>query len=158
MTIATFSEWLSNTAPSQFIQVTNWIIPAVQTVHILCIALLLSAAVVVDLRIFGAGLRSETLAQVADRFVPKIWACLPVLLVTGLILIIAEPGRTLGNPAFYLKMISLVVVMGVTQWLHNYARSARALSVVPALLAIVSVLLWATIIVSGRLIAYIESI
>jgi hypothetical protein len=158
MTIATFSEWLSNTAPSQFIQVTNWIIPAVQTVHILCIALLLSAAVVVDLRIFGAGLRSETLTQVADRFVPKIWACLPVLLVTGLILIIAEPGRTLGNPAFYLKMISLVVVIGVTQWLHNYARSARALSVVPALLAIVSVLLWATIIVSGRLIAYIESI
>ena len=158
MTIATFSEWLSNTAPSQFIQVTNWIIPAVQTVHILCIALLLSAAVVVDLRIFGAGLRSETLAQVADRFVPKIWDCLPVLLVTGLILIIAEPGRTLGNPAFYLKMISLVVVIGVTQWLHNYARSARALSVVPALLAIVSVLLWATIIVSGRLIAYIESI
>ena len=123
MTIATFSDWLSNTAPSQFIQVTNWIIPTMQTIHILCIALLLSAAVLVDLRIFGAGLRSETLTQVADRFVPKIWACLPVLLVTGLILIVAEPGRAL-----------------------------------PALLAIVSVLLWATIIVSGRLIAYIESI
>jgi hypothetical protein len=158
MTIAAFSDWLSSTAPSQFIQVTSWIIPAVQTVHILCIALLLSAAVVVDLRIFGAGLRSETLTQVADRFVPKIWACLPVLLVTGLILIVAEPGRTLGNPAFYLKMISLVVVIVVTQWLHNYARSARPLGVVPASLAIVSILLWATIIVSGRFIAYIESI
>jgi len=130
----------------------------VQTVHILCIALLLSAAVIVDLRIFGAGLRSETLAQVADRYIPKVWACLPVLLVTGLILIVAEPGRTLTNPAFYLKMISLVIAIGVTQWLHSYARSARPLSAVPALLAIVSVLLWATIIVSGRLIAYVESI
>jgi hypothetical protein len=158
MTIATFSEWLSNTALSQFIQVTSWIIPAVQTVHILCIALLLGAAVLVDLRIFGAGLRSETLTQVADRYIPKVWACLPVLLVTGLILIIAEPGRTLTNPAFYLKMISLLLVIGVTQWLHSYARSARPLSVVPASLAIVSVLLWATIIVSGRFIAYIESI
>ena len=158
MTIATFSDWLSNTAPSQFIQVTNWIIPTMQTIHILCIALLLSAAVLVDLRSFGAGLRSETLTQVADRFVPKIWGCLPVLLVTGLILIVAEPGRTLGNPAFYVKMISLLLVIGVTLWLHRYARSARPLSALPALLAIVSVLLWATIIVSGRLIAYIESI
>ena len=67
MTIATFSDWLSNTAPSQFIQVTNWIIPTMQTIHILCIALLLSAAVLVDLRIFGAGLRSETLTQGATR-------------------------------------------------------------------------------------------
>ena len=55
-------------------------------------------------------------------------------------------------------MVSLLLVIGVTLWLHRYARSARPLSALPALLAIVSVLLWATIIVSGRLIAYIESI
>ena len=158
MTIAAFSEWLSNTALSQFIQVTNWIIPTMQTIHILCIAILLSAAVLVDLRVFNQGLRSETLTQVADRFVPKIWTCLPVLLVTGLILIIAEPGRTLGNPAFYLKMGSLLLAIGVTAWLHSQARSGRAAGVLPSLLAIVSVLLWATIIVSGRLIAYVESI
>ena len=157
MTVIEFSDWLSATPASQFIQVTTWIIPAVQTVHILALALLFASALMVDLRVLGTGLRSESLQSVADRFIPTIWPCLLVLLVTGSLLIVAEPGRTLGNPAFYLKMTCLAAAIIVTLWLRAFARGSRPIGVMASLLAVVSLLLWSTIIIAGRYIAYIES-
>ena len=158
MLVAQFSDWLSNTALSQYFQVTLWVIPAMQTVHILCLALVLAGAVMVDLRIMGRGLRSESLAAVAERFLPSIKPLVITLLLTGTILIIAEPGRTLGNPAFYLKMVCLVLVLIITARLRRHAASATDNSPAPVLLAVLSILLWTTIIVAGRLIAYIEPI
>ena len=157
MTVMEFSDWLSATSASQFIQVTTWVIPSLQTVHILTLALLFASALMVDLRVLGTGLRSESLRAVADRFIPTIWPCLVVLLITGSLLIVAEPARTLGNPAFYLKMICLAAAIIVTLWLRAFARGSRPVGGLASVLAVVSLLLWATIIVAGRYIAYIES-
>jgi Family of unknown function (DUF6644) len=44
-----FAQWLSDTAPSRFIQDILWIIPAVQTVHILAIAVVLSSVAMIEL-------------------------------------------------------------------------------------------------------------
>ena len=154
MTVAEFSDWLSSTAASQFIQVTGGLIPGLQTIHIVSIAVLFSAALMVDLRVLGTGLKSESLQAVANRFIPSIWVCIVILLVTGVLLIVAEPGRTLSNPSFYLKMSCLVVAIIVTLWLRAFARGSRPVTGLPVLAAIVSLLLWMTIIVSGRYIAY----
>lgn len=158
MFITEFSDWLAGTALSQYFQITLWVIPAMQTIHILCLAMVLAAAVMVDLRILGRGLRSESLAAVAERFLPSIKPLVITLLLTGIILIIAEPGRTLGNPAFYLKMVCLVLVLIITARLRSYAASATDTSRAPVVLALLSMVLWTTIIVAGRLIAYIEPI
>jgi hypothetical protein len=154
MTIAEFSEWLSATSISQFIQVTNGLISSLQTVHIIAIAVLFASALMVDLRILGSGLKSESLRAVADRFIPSIWVCLVVLLLTGALLITAEPGRTLSNPSFYLKMISLLLAIIVTLWLRSFARGSKPVTALPVIAALVSLLLWMTIIVTGRYIAY----
>jgi tryptophan-rich sensory protein len=155
MSIAGFSEALSATAVSQFIQTTEGLIPSLQTIHIICIAVLWASALMVDLRVLGKGLRSEPLQAVADRFIPSIWICIVILLATGALLIVAEPGRTLSNPAFYLKMSSLIIAIFVTLWLRNFARGSKPVTGLPVAAAIVSMLLWVTIIVSGRLIAYV---
>lgn len=157
MTVFEFSDWLSATAPSQAIQVHSWAIPSIQTTHIISLAVLFSSALMVDLRVLGSGLRSEPLQAVAQRFLPALWGALLVLLVTGTLLIIAEPGRTLGNPAFYFKMTCLVLAIIVTLWLQRFSRSSRPVTGLPVALACVSLALWAAIIVSGRLIAYIEA-
>jgi hypothetical protein len=154
MTIAEFSESLSATAVSQFIQTTDGLIPSLQTVHIICIAVLWGSALMVDLRVLGTGLKSESLRAVADRFIPPIWVCIPILLVTGVLLIVAEPGRTLTNPSFYLKMVSLILAIFVTLYLRGFARGAKPVTGLPVALAILSMLLWMTIIVAGRYIAY----
>jgi len=153
-----FADWLSNTSFSQSIQITSWAIPGIQTVHIICLATLFATALMFSLRIAGRGLATEPLATQAPRFAKAIWMLIVVLLLSGLLLIIAEPGRTITNPAFYAKMIMLVLALAITLWLTGVARrqleSPTALHVAAATIAM---LLWIAIIFCGRFIAYVES-
>lgn len=153
-----FSDWLASTPFSIAIQSKTWAIPAIQTVHILGLALVITAALVLALRYAGAGLTAEALPQVARRFSRLIWWLLLVVAVSGTLLIVAEPGRTITNPVFYTKMILLAVAILITLWL---AASARRVDEHPGPLhkagAAVSMLLWVAIIFCGRFIAYIES-
>jgi len=158
-----FCTWLAATSLSQAIQTAEWIIPAVQTVHILCVASVMSSVLMIDLRLLGIGARGQTLGSVASRFLPFIWWPLPLLLVTGATLIVAEPARSLENSVFVLKMALLLGAVAVTLvfslplgrdasfWELTAARRWAA-----RVLASVSLPLWAAIIFAGRWIAYTQ--
>jgi uncharacterized membrane protein len=109
-----FGEWLSATPLSMQIQAIDWIIPTVQTVRILSIALVTSSAAMVDLHVLGILARSQPLAAIIQRFLPWIWRTLLVSLLSGATLVIGKPGRSLGNPAFILKMCMLAAVLILT--------------------------------------------
>jgi hypothetical protein len=152
--------WIDQTPLSQWMQVTNWVVPTVQTVHILAIAVVASSALMIDLRLIGVFWADRPLKVVSSRFLPLVWWPLLILLATGAIMIISEPARSLKNPAFQLKMallIAALVVTGVFQLLQR--RNAafgehggpRAAAVT---VAVVSMLLWSAIIFAGRWIAY----
>src|SRR4051812_47488627 len=96
--VAQFCDWLEATPFSQTLQTTAWIVPAVQTVHILAIAILMSSIMILGLRLLGVVARDQPSAAMANRFIPVVWRCVPVLLASGAILIVAEPGRSLQNP------------------------------------------------------------
>ena len=158
MDLHQFSDWLANTSFSQSIQVTSWAIPGIQTVHILALATLFATALMFTLRIAGKGLASEPLQNQAPRFARAIWVLLLVLLLTGTLLIIAEPGRTITNPAFYAKMIMLALAIAITLWLTAVARRQfGGPGGVHVAAATLSMLLWVAIIFCGRFIAYVES-
>jgi hypothetical protein len=153
-----FIDWLTATALSQLIQTTSWAIPGIQVVHIVALATLFALALNLALRISGRGLAAESLASLAGRFVPAIWICLVVLLVTGALLIIAEPFRTITNPVFYLKMVLLLVAVVLTLWLAALARRPPARpTALHFTVATLSMLVWAGIIFAGRYIAYVET-
>ena len=149
-----FTSWLYNTAFSQAIKAAMWAIPAIQTVHIIALAILFASALIIALRVMGGGLAAEPLASVAARFLPPIGICLLLLLASGALLIIAEPDRTLPNPVFYIKMGLLLLALGVTLFLRAAARSNDAPRALHSAAAVVSLLLWAAIMVAGRYIAY----
>jgi hypothetical protein len=154
-----FADWLSNTTFSQKIQVTSWAIPGIQTVHIICLAALFATALMFSLRIAGRGLSTEPLQTQAPRFARAIWKLIIVLLITGLLLITAEPGRTITNPAFYAKMIMLVLALAITLWLTGVARRPlESPTAVHVAAATIAMLLWVAIIFCGRFIAYVESL
>jgi len=158
-----FCTWLAATPLSQSIQSVEWVIPAVQTVHILAVAAVMSSALMLDLRLLGLGSRDQTVLSVAARFLPFIWWPLPLLLASGVTLIIAEPARALENPVFYLKMGLLLAAVGITLACQiPLARNAEfwGLSAgrrwAARVVASVSLPLWAAIIFAGRWIAYIQ--
>jgi hypothetical protein len=160
-TINALCVWIDQTQLSQWMQVTNWVVPTVQTVHILAIAVVASSALMIDLRLIGVFWADRPMRDVSARFLPLVWWPLLILLITGLIMVISEPARSLKNPAFQLKMALLIgalIITGIFQFLQrrnsrfgdlHKAPRAAALTV-----AIVSMLLWSAIIFAGRWIAY----
>src|SRR3954447_3013375 len=103
--------WLEHTALSQTIQSVDWIVPAIQTIHILAITVVAASALMIDLRLIGIFSADRPLQEVSARFLPLVWWPLLVLLATGAIMIIGEPARSLKNPAFQLKIVLLVTAV-----------------------------------------------
>jgi hypothetical protein len=156
------SKWLAATSLSHTIQTAGWIIPALQTIHILCVAVLFSAAVLVDLRIWRLFLRDLPVRDVGRRFLPLIWPVMLILLLTGSLLIIGEPRRSLLNPTFYIKMALLAFALALTgllQWSlasPGFWDKDNVRRVVARLAATASLLAWCGIIFAGRFIAYTQ--
>jgi hypothetical protein len=160
----TFTEWLANTPFSQLIQNVSWIIPAVQSVHIVCIAIVMGSVALIDLRLLGVTARSQSISNLTSRLLPWVWVALVILLCSGAILAIGEPVRSLENPAFQAKMLMLLCVGSLTFFFQRMVRSDTAFwELSPArratakLTAIVSLLLWVGIVFAGRWIAYMDT-
>ena len=110
-----FCEWLASTPLSNTIQNVAWIIPLTQDgAHHLHRPAARPQPPCLDLRLFGIAGRSDSVAGTAKRLLPWIWGTLPILLLTGAILTVAEPSRELENSTFVKKMILIVVAMVVT--------------------------------------------
>jgi hypothetical protein len=149
-----FCHWLQATQLSQLISSHFWIIPALQTVHILAIAAVVSSAFMIDLRLIGLVRGEQSTDAFAARFLPFIWWSLPILAVTGALLISAEPARSLENPSFGIKMALLLAAITVTLL---YQRLGARLGWLPRFgMGLASLLLWTGIVLAGRWIAYTQ--
>src|SRR6266403_4245738 len=170
--LSEFCKWLAATPLSHTIQSAGWIIPTLQTIHILSVAVVFSSAILVDLRIWRLLERDVPLPEIARRFLPTIWPVLLILLLTGSLLIVGEPRRSLLNSTFYLKMALLAVAIMLTAALQasiasspafwERDRSRRTAGKVPArilakILATASILVWCGILFAGRWIAYTQA-
>ena len=157
-----FALWLATTSPSVFIQEHNaWTIPAIQSVHIVGIALVMGSVLMIDLRILGWTWADQTLQQTTRRFGPWLTGSLWLLLATGILMVIGEPVRELVTFSFWLKMALVAVgalvaiVFQRTLRRHEQQWEERLVhrSSIKAL-AVGTFLIWMCIIVLGRLIAY----
>jgi len=159
-----FSKWLAATSLSHTIQTISWIIPTLQTIHILCVAVVFSAAVLVDFRMFRLFEREVPLCAITRRFLPAIWPVLLVLLLTGSLLIIGEPRRSLINPTFYIKMALLLAAVLLTATLQRSIATSpgfwekdRGRRLAGKALATLSIAIWCGVLFAGRWIAYTQA-
>jgi hypothetical protein len=155
-----FCVWLSGTSLSQQIQDAFWVIPTVQTVHIISIAIVMTSMAMLDLRLVGIAGRRQSLFDMAGRFLPWVWTALVVLLCSGTILIIGEPGRDLLNTVFWIKMSLLATGLVLTWTFQHMLRRSKTFwdrnRPAAVLLGSASLVIWVGIIGAGRWIAYVE--
>jgi hypothetical protein len=155
-----FCAWLEGTSVSETIQGEAWIVPAVQTIHILAIAILMASALMIALHALGLTGVEQSTHRVSARFLPCIWWALLTLFASGLVMIIGEPARSLANWVFQLKMSLLVVAIIVTCLYQSRVKrepgreDSAIWSGTAKALATLSLLLWIGIVVAGRWIAY----
>ncbi|MES2258056.1 MAG: hypothetical protein V4724_06035 [Pseudomonadota bacterium] len=161
-----FCDWLAEGALSHALQATSWAVPLIQTIHILGIAVVLSSMAMLGLRMTGLAYRSQAIAEVGARLLPWMWRALPVMVVTGALLIIAEPKRSLPNAAFQFKMLMLLAMVAVSLIIGRAIAIATAAAgrqgdavlrdtAQAKLIGLTVLIAWTGIVVAGRWIAYI---
>ncbi len=155
-----FLDWVGRTPLSLYMGETAWTIPTIQAIHIMAVAVVFFSALWLDMRILGVVGKGQSFAAMARRFAPWIgWGVL-VLLLTGLLLMTAEPTRAVLNLYFQLKMAALLIVGTLTWAMAAGAKADSPLWGAPEtrgtakLIAVVSLVLWALIVTAGRWIAY----
>ena len=153
-----FAEWLSTTFLSVFIQNHNsWAIPTIQSIHIVGIAIVLGSVFMIDLRLLGWAGMDQTLRQTTNRFGPWLMGALWLMLATGILMVIGEPVRELMTFSFWLKMFLVAVGTVIAAVFQKRVRKHEGDPVTSGALkslAVLTFLIWACIIVLGRLIAY----
>lgn len=156
-----FALWLQKTPLSSAIAKNFYVIPILQVIHIICVASLFSAALMIDLRIFMLAGRSRTMSQTVRRYLPWVWWPLLILLVTGVLMAIGEPPRDLTNPAFWTKMVLVVVATLVSLWFQSSVsrniaewETTHDSRVAIRIGAVASIIMWLAIMALGRWIAY----
>jgi len=156
-----FTEWLAQTALSLAIQTHEWVIPTVQSIHIVAIGIVLASVFMIDLRVLGLAGRDQSLMETTGRFGPWLTGALCVLLATGVLMVVGEPARELLAFSFWLKMF--LVALGTliaalfqmalrrnqSHWEESLVKQRTTKS-----LAILTLLIWVAIVILGRLIAY----
>lgn len=155
-----WADWLAATAVSHWLQDRLWIVPTSQSIHILMISVVFAAAVLLNLRLLGLSATGRPVSALVGAVVPWMYAALTVLLLTGIVQTVTEPVRQFVAPAFWWKMLMIVIVVALTRALQLAVRADPARwdgagrPRAARLLALVSLALWIGIIYCGRFIAY----
>ena len=134
-----------------------WVIPAVQTLHLLALAALLGSAIMLDMKLAGMVAREDTGGALVRRYLPTLWAALAVLLASGSTLLWAEPERVLTKQIFWIKMALVLGAFLLTFLLRQRLlrrREAEVSSVSDAAFGWIALVIWVGAVFCGRWIAY----
>ena len=152
-----FFEWCERLWLGQFIIGSNWLFPVIESVHLLGLAVLGGAILVVDMRLLGLGLKNHPVAELARDARPWLRGALVVMIATGVPLFLSEPIKCYYSQAFWNKMTALGIGLIFTFTIRarvteteSVRNTARRQAVVGAL----SLALWFTVAASGRWIGF----
>ena len=159
MSIPALLEWIESTDLSTAIREGALPYPIIGGIHLLGIALFGGMVLMTDLRLLGWAMRRRPVSDIVQQFRAWKWAGFVIVAASGLLLAWAEPLKLYRSPAFWVKMalLALVGVHALVFRVRVYGDTAPldvAETVEGKLAASISLLLWAGLVVSGRLIAY----
>ena len=157
MSLLPFFEWCEATAIGDAIRSSLWLFPVIESVHLLALALMGGAVLIVDLRLLGLGLGRQPVARIARDAQPWLIASLAVMLVTGILMFLSESIKCYYSPPFWYKMTFLPLAATFALTVRRKVAAADESRVGPLwgkLVGLVSLGLWFGVGFSGRWIAF----
>lgn len=152
-------ERLQNTVIALWVAGSDWGYPIVLTLHSIGMALVVGIVFMVSIRVMGYP-RGLPLAEL-DRFIPILWLGVAGNLVSGALLFAANATGFVTNPAFQIKIL-LIILGTFAAWLvdraitRQRADSAGSMPSTAKVYAATSIVIWTSVIVAGRVIAYVD--
>jgi hypothetical protein len=142
---------------SRAINESAWIFATVQAFHLVALAFLAGALLIVDLRLLGKGFTQQPVSRVArDARKWLLWSIV-AMVVTGVPQFISLATKEYDSVYFRTKMFLLLVALIYTFTIRQrviQAPDGRYGPGVAKLVAIISIVLWANIAIQGRLIGF----
>jgi uncharacterized membrane protein SirB2 len=157
MSVLSFFTWCENTSIGEAIRASLWLFPAIESFHLLALAVIGGAVLVVNLRLLGFGFQRQPVAQLWRDTRPWMLGSLSVMLVSGMLLFTSEAVKLYYHEAFWVKMTSLLLSILFTFTVHRKVALADEGRVRPfwsKTAALISILLWTGVGVGGRWIGF----
>jgi uncharacterized membrane protein len=161
MDLAGVALWLSETQGSIALHESLYMYTLIESIHVIGITLFVGSIAMVDLRLLGRAFSSTPVSEMTRRILPWTVAGFVIMAATGLLLFYAIPVRTYHSVWFRLKVVLFLIAAANIWFFHRRVqrdveywdrkqvppRSAR-------LAATISLVVWASVVVAGRMIAY----
>jgi hypothetical protein len=157
MSFLPFFQWCEASRLGTAIRSSSFAFPIIESIHLLALALIAGAVLMVDLRLLGFGLRHQPLPKLARDAQPWLVASLLVLVSTGILLFLSESIKCYYSTPFRVKMtcllLSIVFAFTVRRRIVM-VEEGRVAPVWRKLVAVVSLTLWFGVAASGRWIGF----
>ena len=162
MFVHNLMQWMADTEWSVGLHESRYAYTIIESVHVWTLCLFVGFAILLDLRLLGVTLKRVPVSQMLTRLLPWTKVSFVLMVVSGVLLYYAIPLRTYHNVFFRLKVV-LLVLAALNAWVFHEGPIYRRLvewdvSAVPPrrakIAGAVSLVLWAAIVFSGRMIAY----
>lgn len=157
MSLLPFFQWCEASAVGHAIRTSPWAFAVIESVHLLGLASIGGAVLLVDLRLLGLGLRRQPVAQVARDAQRWLVGSLVVMLSTGVALFLSESIKCYYSTPFWVKMTSLLLAIVFTFTVRRKVALADEVRMRPIwrkVVALVSLALWFSVGASGRWIGF----
>ncbi|HZB12732.1 MAG TPA: DUF6644 family protein [Chryseolinea sp.] len=159
MQYADVFEWLEHSSLAVYIRQSPLLFPTIEIVHIVGFVVLVGSAFLFDLRLLGVA-RKIAVVDVANYVLPWSRRSLSIVVPTGFLLFISQAKALSANGVFGLKLILIIIAIANAGIFHRFTfKSASSWSnsetpLAAKAAALISLLLWISVISCGRLIAY----
>jgi hypothetical protein len=156
--------WIQHTGPSTLIRQSSWAVMALESIHLIGLALLGGAAVIAALAALRpTGLGGLSVPTLVTGLAPLRRAGLFLMVISGALITLSMPFKYYANAAFRWKMLLLSLVL-LTSWVlgrmsHTISPVSDALTPsrhrAARVLALAVLLLWLGVACCGRLIGFL---
>jgi len=152
-----FFQWCEASTVGNAIRQSLWAFAVIESIHLLGLAAIGGAVLVVDLRMLGLGLRRQPIADLARSVHPWFVGSLAVMLVTGVGLFLSEAVKCYYSTPFWVKISSLALAITFSFTVRRKIALADESRIHPIwykLVALVSLALWFGVGAGGRWIGF----
>lgn len=157
MSLFPWFQWCENAGLIVAMRRSLWIFPLVESLHLIGLALIGGAILTVDLGLLGLGPARQTPARAAREAERWLFLSLSIMLPSGFLLFMASAVKCYYLPAFWVKMTCLLLALIFTFSIRRRVAASvdsRLHPVRTRLVALVSLSLWTSVAVAGRLVGF----
>jgi hypothetical protein len=157
MSVLSFFTWCESSSLGEAIRDSRWLFPAIESLHLLALAVMGGSVLVVNLSLLGLGLGRRPVADLWRD--TRLWftTSLAVMLASGFLLFTSEAVKLYYHEAFWVKMTALLLSIAFTVTVQRTIALADPDRVTPLrsrTVGLVSILLWSAVGAGGRWIGF----